>query len=54
MLKKQLSQEIRKIDVPFEILFRNDDDSGVAYQEALNEITRYREIIRNKYRKFIK
>ena len=32
----------------------NDDGSGVAYQEALNEITRYREIIRNKYRKFIK
>ena len=52
--KRQLVKRYEKLIRLLTFYLANDDGSGVAYQEALNEITRYREIIRNKYRKFIK
>lgn len=52
--KRQLVKRYEKLIKLLTFYLANDDGSGVAYQEALNEITRYREIIRNKYRKFIK
>lgn len=33
--------------------FNCDDDTGVAYQEALSEIQRFYQMLKNKYRKYI-
>ena len=34
-------------------LLTDDDDSGDSYREALNQIERFRMIIKNKYRDFL-
>lgn len=31
----------------------SDDDTGTAYHEALNEIERFRQLVKNKYRDYI-
>ena len=54
IIKRQLVKRYERLIKLLIFYLANDDDSGVAYQEALNEINKYREIIRNKYRKFIK
>ena len=54
VIKRQLVKRYEKLIKLLTFYLANDDGSGVAYQEALNEITRSREIIRNKYRKFTK
>ncbi len=53
MLKKQLAKKLDKLMRLLKFYLENDDDSGVAYQEALNEINKFREILRNKYRKLM-
>ena len=53
MLKKQLAKKLDKLMRLLKFYFESDDDSGVAYQEALNEINKFREILRNKYRKLM-
>ena len=53
MLKKQLAKKLDKLMRLLKIYLESDDDSGVAYQEALNEINKFREILRNKYRKLM-
>lgn len=52
--KRQLVKRYEKLIKFITFYLANDDDSGVAYQEALNEINKYKQIIRNKYRKYIK
>ena len=53
MLKKQLAKKLDKLMFLLKFYLESDDDSGVAYQEALNEINKFREILRNKYRKLM-
>lgn len=53
MLKKQLTKKLEKLMCLLKFYLESDDDSGVAYQEALNEINKFREILRNKYRKLV-
>ena len=31
----------------------SDDDTGTAYHEALNEIERFRQLVKNKYRAYL-
>lgn len=31
----------------------SDDDTGTAYHEALNEIERFRQLVKNKYRSYL-
>ncbi len=31
----------------------SEDDTGTAYQEALNEIERFRQLVKNKYRAYL-
>ena len=52
--KRQLVKRYEKLIKFITFYLANDDDSGVAYQEALNEINKYKQIIRNKYRIYIK
>ena len=52
--KRQLVKRYEKLIKFITFYLANEDDSGVAYQEALNEINKYKQIIRNKYRKYIK
>ena len=52
--KRQLVKRYEKLIKFITFYLANDDDSGVAYQDALNEINKYKQIIRNKYRKYIK
>ena len=51
--KRQLVKRYEKLIKFITFYLANDDDSGVAYQEALNEINKFREILRNKYRKLM-
>ena len=37
-----------------DIYNQDDDDSGDTYREALNQIEKFRQEIKNKYRKFLK
>ena len=53
ILKKQLAKKLDKLMRLLKFYLESDDDSGVAYQEALNEINKFREILRNKYRKLM-
>ncbi|MDD6245242.1 MAG: hypothetical protein PUB03_06245 [bacterium] len=53
MLKKQLAKKLDRLMFLLKFYLESDDDSGVAYQEALNEINKFREILRNKYRKLM-
>lgn len=53
MLKKQLAKKLDRLMCLLKFYLESDDDSGVAYQEALNEINKFREILRNKYRKLM-
>lgn len=53
MLKKQLAKKLDKLMHLLKFYLESDDDSGIAYQEALNEINKFRTILRNKYRKLM-
>ncbi len=54
LVSKQVSKKYEKlIDYLTELLV-DDDDSGDSYREALNQIEKFRQEIKNKYRKYLK
>ena len=55
LVSKQVSKKYEKlINYLTEVLVDDDDDSGDTYREALNQIEKFRQEIKNKYRKFLK
>lgn len=55
LVSKQVLKKYNKlISFLTEILVDDDDDSGETYREALNQIEKFRQEIKNKYRKFLK
>ena len=58
MIEKVLRKKIkRKLDLYLKLIIKfienNDSDSGDALREALNDLTRYKNIIDYKYRKYL-
>ena len=58
MIEKVLRRKIkRKLDLYLKLIVRfiesNDSDTGEALREALNDLTRYKNIIDYKYRKYL-
>lgn len=58
MIEKVLKRKIkRKLDLYLNLIIRfiesDDNDSGDTIREALNDLTRYKSIIANKYRKYL-
>ena len=54
LVNKQVSKKYEKLINYLTELLVDDDDSGDAYREALNQIEKFRQEIKNKYRKFLK
>ena len=58
MIEKVLRRKIkRKLDLYLKLIIKfiesNDSDTGEALREALNDLTRYKNIIDYKYRKYL-
>ena len=58
MVEKILKRKIKKkLDLYLKLIIRfiesNDSDSGESIREALNDLTRYKDIITYKYRKYL-
>ena len=51
--KKKLNLKFRKLLQLLNIIFETDDDTGTAYREGLNEISKLRMELINKYRKHL-
>jgi len=54
LVNKQVSKKYEKLIIYLTELLVDDDDSGETYREALNQIEKFRQEIKNKYRKFLK
>lgn len=54
LVNKQVSKKYEKLINYLTELLVDDDDSGDTYREALNQIEKFRQEIKNKYRKFLK
>ena len=54
LVTKQVSKKYEKLINYLTELLIDDDDSGETYREALNQIEKFRQEIKNKYRKFLK
>lgn len=54
LVNKQVSKKYEKLINYLTELLVDDDDSGDSYREALNQIEKFRQEIKNKYRKFLK
>ena len=54
LVSKQVSKKYEKLINYLAELLVDDDDSGDSYREALNQIEKFRQEIKNKYRKFLK
>lgn len=54
LVNKQVSKKYEKLINYLTELLIDDDDSGETYREALNQIEKFRQEIKNKYRKFLK
>ena len=54
LVTKQVSKKYEKLIIYLTELLIDDDDSGETYREALNQIEKFRQEIKNKYRKFLK
>ena len=54
LVKQQVSKKYEKLIAYLTELLVDDDDSGDTYREALNQIEKFRQEIKNKYRKFLK
>ena len=54
LVSKQVSKKYNKLINYLTELLVDDDDSGDTYREALNQIERFRQEIKNKYRKYLK
>lgn len=51
--KKKLEIKFRKLLQLLNIIFESDDDTGSAYHEGLNEVSKLRMELLNKYRKHL-
>ncbi len=51
--KKKLDLKFRKLLQLLNIIFETDDDTGTAYREGLNEVSKLRMELLNKYRKHL-
>ena len=51
--KKKLNLKFRKLLQLLNVIFESDDDTGTAYHEGLNEISKLRLEMLNKYRKHL-
>jgi len=51
--KKKMDLKFRKLLQVLNIIFETDDDTGTAYREGLNEISKLRTELQNKYRKHL-
>lgn len=54
LVNKQVSKKYEKLINYLTELLVDDDDSGDTYREALNQIEKFRQEIKNKYRKYLK
>ena len=54
LVNKQVSKKYEKLSNYLTELLIDDDDSGDTYREALNQIEKFRQEIKNKYRKYLK
>lgn len=54
LVNKQVSKKYEKLINYLTELLIDDDDSGDTYREALNQIEKFRQEIKNKYRKYLK
>ena len=54
LVKQQVAKKYEKLIAYLTDLLVDDDDSGDTYREALNQIEKFRQEIKNKYRKFLK
>ena len=54
MIHLQILKRFRKLFKQLNFYLEQDDDSGVAYQEILNEAAKFRSILRKKYHDYIK
>ena len=53
IVKIQVDKKYDKLIVLLTELLVSDDDSGSGIREALNEIEKFRQIIKNKYREYL-
>lgn len=51
--KKKMDLKFRKLLQLLNIIFETDDDTGTAYHEGLNEVSKLRMELLNKYRKHL-
>jgi len=51
--KKKIDIKFRKLLQLLNIVFETDDDTGTAYREGLNEVSKLRMELLNKYRKHL-
>ena len=54
LVSKQVSKKYEKLINYLTELLVDDDDSGDTYREVLNQIEKFRQEIKNKYRKYLK
>ena len=54
LVNAQVSKKYQKLINYLTELLVDDDDSGDTYREVLNQIEKFRQEIKNKYRKFLK
>lgn len=54
LVNKQVFKKYEKLISYLTELLIDDDDSGDTYREALNQIEKFRQEIKNKYRKYLK
>lgn len=54
LVNKQVSKKYEKLISYLTELLIDDDDSGDSLREALNQIEKFRQEVKNKYRKFLK
>lgn len=53
VVKKQVDKKYKKLIDMLTDLLISDDDTGRSQMQALNEIEKFRQIIKNKYREFL-
>lgn len=53
-VKKQVEKKYNKLMLILPELLISDDEEGESLREALNQIERFRQIIKNKYRAYLK
>lgn len=53
VLTKKIYNKYKKLLKKVIFYVEQDDETGTAYEEALNEIEKFRLIVKNKYRKYM-